>query len=256
MWIDLLPTLLLLQNIAVQAQLPPMPKSAHFTQIRCDGITQSRNNQIALFDGDGKSLGSAAEGCSLINPFPCKLEGLGNITVGPYIVSHPGAFFGACFYKDVKMEIIATDGINTVKQQLFATCGIENLLCGDPTTPAFGVVNQVDMHEFPSVNDTSIVLREYNKDGCPADQNFADQISNHVGCNLITNTGITNVVVVPKPDMPSTCVLTLFADTNCESPSNADIGPIAPASHPSACIGPIRNPKGDVFEAKSAYLEC
>ena len=131
MWIDLLPTLLLLQNIAVQAQLPPMPKSAHFTQIRCDGITQSRNNQIALFDGDGKSLGSAAEGCSLINPFPCKLEGLGNITVGPYIVSHPRAFFGACFYKDVKMEIIATDGINTVKQQLFA---VENHRSSTDTT--------------------------------------------------------------------------------------------------------------------------
>ncbi|PUU78293.1 hypothetical protein B9Z19DRAFT_1065161 [Tuber borchii] len=61
------------------------------------------------------------------------------------------------------------------------------------------------------------------------------------GCNCIPNAGITNVVVFRKPDMLSTCVLTLYADANCLSNSNSKIGLITPASHPSACIGPIRD---------------
>ena len=259
MWTDLLPTLLLLQSIAVQAALPPMPKSAHFTQIVCPSVTGSRNNQIALFDAGGAPLpnGAVDENCSLISG-PCKVEGFSNITVGPYTVVHPGAIFGPCVYKDVKMEITATDGFNTVRQQLFASCNVAPFAaCGTPEKPIIGTLNEVVMSEFPSgFKPTSIVLREYNKDGCPADQNFSDQISNTAGCNLITNTGITNVVVVPKPDMPSTCVLTLFADTNCFSTGNAVLGPITPGSNPGSCIGPIRNQKGDVYEPKAAILKC
>ncbi|KAF2258616.1 hypothetical protein CC78DRAFT_586931 [Lojkania enalia] len=257
MWTDLLLTLLLLQSIAVQSQLPPVPKSARFTQIVCNSATGSRNNQIALFDRDGKPLGAVDENCSLISG-PCKVEGFSDITVGPYTVKHPGAIFGPCAYTDVEMEITATDGFNTVNQLLFATCKVSPFPCvGDPEKPTIGTLNEVIISEFPSdFKPTSIVLREYNKDGCPVDQNFGDEISNAAGCNLITNTGITNVVVIPKPDMPSTCVLTLYDDRNCFSTSNAEIGPITPGSDPSACIGPIRNSKGDVFEAKAAMLKC
>ncbi|PUU74182.1 hypothetical protein B9Z19DRAFT_1133742 [Tuber borchii] len=257
MWTDHLTALLLLQSIAVQARLPPMPKSAHFSQIACPSVFQSRNNLIGLFDRDGKSLAAITENCSLISK-PCEIEGSSDLTVGPYTVVHPGAIFGPCVYKDLKIEITATDGSNnfTARQRLFATCKVGPISC-DPENPIIGQFNEVIMSEFPSdFKPTSIDLREYNMNGCPADQNFGDLISNTGGCNLITNTGITNVVVVPKPDMPSTCVLTLYADTNCESPSNAKIGPITPASHPSACIGPIRNSTGDVFAAKGALLEC
>jgi len=257
MWTDLLATLLLLQSIAGQAALPPMPKSAHFTQIVCLSVTGSRNNQISLLDKGGAPLGAVDENCSLISG-PCKVEGFSNITVGPYTVIHPGAIFGPCVYKDLKMEISATDGFNTVSQQLFATCHVAPFAaCGTPDKPIVGTLNEVVMSEFPSdFKPTSIVLREYNKNGCPADQNFSDQISNTAGCSRITNTGITNVVVVPKPDMPSTCVLTLFADTNCFSPGNAVLGPITPGSDPGSCIGPIRNQKGDVYEPKAAILKC
>ena len=107
------------------------------------------------------------------------------------------------------------------------------------------------------VKTTSIVLGEYNADGCPPDQTFVDVISDAAGCNLINNAGINNVVVIPKPDMPATCILTLFGDKNCQSSTNARIGPITPASHPSACIGPIRGGSaGAIFEAKSATLVC
>jgi len=256
MWTDLLPTLLLLQSIAVQAQLPPMPKSGLFTQIVCDSITQTHLNQIVLFDKDRKNLGTVAESCSLIST--CKLEGFSNITVGPYTVMHPRAFFGTCLYKNAQMEITATDGFNTVRQQLFATCELSPFQCqSGPDKPSVGELHEVKISEFPTdLKPTSIVLREYNKDGCPADQNFSDTISNTGGCSLITTPGITNVVVVPKPDMPSTCVLTLFADTNCFSSSNPQLGPITPGSNPGSCIGPLRNQNGDVFEPKAAMLKC
>ncbi|PUU77962.1 hypothetical protein B9Z19DRAFT_1127531 [Tuber borchii] len=257
MWTSLLPTLLLLQSIAVQAQLPPMPKSAHFTQIVCPSATGNRNNQIALFGGDGKPLGAVNENCSLISG-PCKVEGFSNIIVGPYTVVHPGAIFGPCIYKDVKMEITATDGFNTVRQQLFASCNVVPFVCPiDEEKATTGQVNEVLISQFPSdFKPTSITLREYNKDGCPADQNFADQISNTAGCNLITNTGITGVVVVPKPDMPSGCLLTLFPDRNCFSASKAVLGPITPGSNPGSCIGPLRDSKGNPFVAQSALLTC
>ena len=105
MWPDLFfPTLLLLQSIAVQAQLPPMPKSALFTQIACDSITQTRLNHLALFDTNHKSLGTVFESCSLISG-PRKLEGFSNITAGPYTVMYPRAFFGVCLYKNAQIEI-------------------------------------------------------------------------------------------------------------------------------------------------------
>lgn len=256
MWTDVLPALLLLQSIAVQAQLPPMPKSAHFTQIVCSSVTGSRNNQLALFDKDRKPLGAVDEDCSITSG-PCKVEGNGEIQIGPYTVKHPGAIFGPCVYTDLKMEITATNGFTTVAQQLYATCKVGPYLCGDDENPYIGQLNEVLISEFPSdLVPTSITLREYHKDGCPADQNFADHISNTAGCNLITNTAITNVVVVPKPDMPSTCNLTLFEDQNCLSTKNAVIGPITPGSDPSACIGPIRSSNGTLFQAKGALLRC
>ena len=235
-----------------------MPKNAHFTQIVCPSATGSRSNQISLQDGDRKPLpnGVVAESCSLISP--CKLEGLSNITVGPYTVVHPGAFFGSCLYKDLNVEVTATDGFNEVRQQLFATCKIAPFpACGaDPDNPILGTLNEVVMSQFPSdFKLTTITLREYNKDGCPADQHFEDNISNAAGCNGITNTGITNVVVVPKPDMPSTCLLTLHSESNCFGKS-AVLGPITPGSDPGSCIGPIRDSQGNLFEPKGAILRC
>jgi len=230
-----------------------MPKSAHFTQFVCKGTTGSRFSQIALLDGGGKPLGSVGENCSLSSE-ACNIEGLSDITVGPYTVNHPGAFFGNCKYQNSKMEITAMDGSNNAQQQLFATCKVGSTLCGEGgIQPALGQFNEVIMSELPL---TTIGLREYNKDGCPADQNFSDQISDTAGCYSISGININNVVVVPTPDMPSTCILTLYADINCQSESNAKIGPIAPSSNPSACIGPIRNPKGDLFTAGSAMLVC
>ncbi|PUU74886.1 hypothetical protein B9Z19DRAFT_1156178 [Tuber borchii] len=103
----------------------------------------------------------------------------------------------------------------------------------------------------------TIVLLGYNKDGCPGDVTPASQISDTTSCNFINGIGISNVKVLPIPDMPPTCILTLYADTNCLSNSNAKIGPIAPApAHFSACIGPIRDPSGAIFEAKGATLQC
>ena len=259
MWTDLLPSLLLLQMIAVQlpqtiaveVHLPPMPKSAQFTQIICS--EDDRSNKIELFDGDGKPLRTVTEFCGS----GCSFGGTSNITLGPYTVIHPDVIFGHCTYKESRMEITATDGSYTAIEQLFATCKSGPIVCnGDSRNATIGEINEVIMRESPNFNLATIGLREYSKDGCPADQNFSNQISNQPDCNPITNTGITNVVVVPKPDMLSTCVLTLYADTNCFSPSNAKIGPITPSSNPSACIGPIRNSTGDVFEAKSATLRC
>ena len=257
MWTDVLPTLLLLQSIAVQAQFPPIPKSAHFTQTVCDGATGSRNNQLVLFDAIGEPLRSVNETCSP-NSGPCKVEGSSDITVGPYTVKHPGAIFGPCVYKDMKIEITTTDGPNPVKQQLFATCNVGPFACaGDPDKPSTGTLNEVIISEFHTdFKPTSIDLREYNKDGCPADQNFGDQISSISGCNLITNTGITSVLVVPNFDMPSTCLLTLYADRDCTSTSKAVLGPITPGSNPGACIGPIRNSTGGVFVPQAATLKC
>lgn len=254
---DLLPTLLLLQSIMVRAQFPPMPKSAHFTQIACPSATAARNNQLALYDKDGKPLGAVNENCSAISR-SCKVEGFSDVTIGPYTVKHSGAIFGPCAYHNLGIEITATDGSTTATQQLFATCKVVPFVCQiDEDRAVIGQLNEVVITEFPSdITPTSIILQEYNKDGCPADQNFGDQISNTVGCNLITNTGISNVIVIPKPDMPSTCILTLYDDMNCASTSNANIGPIAPGTDPSGCIGPIRNLNGDVFEAKGAMLKC
>jgi len=257
MWRVLLSALLLLQSIAVQAQLPPMPKSALFTQIACDGITRTRLNQLALFDTNHKNLGTVFESCSLISG-PCKIEGFSNVTVGPYTVVHPNAIFGPCRYKNVQMEITATDGFNTVRQQLFATCELSPFLCqSSPDQPSVGELHEVKISEFPTdLEPTSIVLQEYNKNGCPADQKTFDEISNTGGCQQLTTSGITSVVVVLKPDMPSTCILTLFADTNCFSPNNPQLGPITPGSKPGSCIGPISNQNGTVFEPKAAMLKC
>ncbi|PUU81084.1 hypothetical protein B9Z19DRAFT_1062946 [Tuber borchii] len=142
-------------------------------------------------------------------------------------------------------------------RQLFATCRAGLVVCdGDSGTPTIGQRHEVIIREAPNFYPTSIGLREYNKDGCPTDQNFSDQISNQSEYNLISADFITNMVVDPKPNMLSTCILTLYADRNCFSPSNAKIGPITPRSNPSACIGPIRNWTGDVFEARSATLRC
>ena len=65
---------------------------------------------------------------------------------------------------------------------------------------------------------------------------------------------ITTVVVIPKPDMPSIYVLTLYADTNPFSTSNSSIGPITSRSNPSVRIEPIRNIAANLFEANSAIL--
>ncbi|PUU74183.1 hypothetical protein B9Z19DRAFT_1133743 [Tuber borchii] len=257
MWTYLLSTLLLLQSIAVQAQLPPRAKNGLFTQIACDSITQTRQNQLALFDGDHKPLpnGVVFESCSLISG-PCKIEGFSNVTVGPYTVVHPNAIFGPCQYTDVPMEITTTDGFNTVRQQLFASCELSPFTC-KTNPPSIGEVHEVKISEFPTdFKPISIVLKEYNKDGCPADQNLSDQISNTLGCNRITNPGITNVVVVPKPDMPSGCLLTLYSDANCFSTSNAVLGPITPGSSPGSCIGPLNDSKGNKFVAQAAILKC
>ena len=224
----------------------------------CPSVTGSRKNQIALLDGNRKPLGAVDEDCSFISG-PCKVEGLGNITAGPYTVVHPGAFFGPCTYKDAKMEITATDVFNTVREQLFATCKVAPFAAcpGDRDKPNIGLLYEVVMTQFPSdFRLTTFELQEYNKDGCQADQNFSDQISNAARCNGITNTGITNVGVVPRPDMPSTCLLTLHPDTNCFSPNDAVLGPITPGSNPGSCIGLIRDSKGNAFVPKAATLKC
>ena len=102
----------------------------------------------------------------------------------------------------------------------------------------------------------SVILLGYSKDGCPTVPDFGSDISSTFVCNQIATTGLTNVVVIAGDQMPSTCILTLYAESNCQGTSNAQIGPIFPSSRPSACIGPIRNPEGAVFEARSATLKC
>ncbi|PUU76803.1 hypothetical protein B9Z19DRAFT_1129168 [Tuber borchii] len=101
----------------------------------------------------------------------------------------------------------------------------------------------------------SVVLLEFGNEGCIRNPNVGT-ISNFIGCNPIKSIGITKVVVLAHGDMPSTCILTLYADSNCLGTSKADIGPIFPTSKPSACIGPIQNSAGDLFEAKGATLIC
>jgi len=75
-------------------------------------------------------------------------------------------------------------------------------------------------------------------------------------CDIISNTGISNVLVVANDKLPSTCILTLYENKYCKGDSYAQIGPITPTSLPSACIGPIRNPAGELFGAKAASLKC
>ena len=109
----------------------------------------------------------------------------------------------------------------------------------------------------PGIKQGSILLQGYSQDGCPTEPNFsADVGSTFTGCNPITSTGITKVVVIANDQLPTSCVLFLFDNSNCSGASSAEIGPIFPSSTPSACIGPIRNPAGNVFEAKSVRLMC
>ncbi|PUU72199.1 hypothetical protein B9Z19DRAFT_1138777 [Tuber borchii] len=104
---------------------------------------------------------------------------------------------------------------------------------------------------FPGVKLGSVLLQGYDKDGCPTEPNFSATIPSTLsGCTPITSTGITNVVVVANDKLPSTCKLFLFENDNCGGTESANIGPIFPSSIPSACIGPIRNPAGNVFELK------
>jgi len=110
---------------------------------------------------------------------------------------------------------------------------------------------------LPRIRLTEVLLLGYNKDGCQTVPDFGGDIRSNLGCNPInTGIGITNVVVIASDQLPSTCILTLYGDSNCLGISTAQIGPIFPSSRPSACIGPIRNPAGDVFEAKGATLKC
>ena len=110
---------------------------------------------------------------------------------------------------------------------------------------------------FPGLKAGSVLLQGYDKDGCPPEPNFSATIRSEIfKCTPITNTGITNVVVIANEQLPTTCKLFLYDNGNCGGTHSADIGPIFPTSLPSACIGPIRNPAGDVFEAKSVDLIC
>ena len=103
----------------------------------------------------------------------------------------------------------------------------------------------------------SIHLQGYTQDGCPAEPNFsADVHRTFTGCNPITSTGITKVVVIANDKLPSTCILFLFDNSDCAGAFSAKIGPITPTSIPSACIGPIRNPAGNVFQGKAVRLLC
>ncbi|PUU76802.1 hypothetical protein B9Z19DRAFT_1148261 [Tuber borchii] len=98
----------------------------------------------------------------------------------------------------------------------------------------------------------------FKEDGCQPAPDFHTNIFHPVVCTPITNatTGITNVIVVANDKLPSTCILTLYADSNCKDTSSAEIGPIFPTSKPSACIGPIRDSGGDLFQANAAQLNC
>ncbi|PUU72198.1 hypothetical protein B9Z19DRAFT_1069946 [Tuber borchii] len=110
---------------------------------------------------------------------------------------------------------------------------------------------------IPGFKGGSVLLQGYDKDGCPTEPNFSATIpSTLLGCTPITSTGITNVVVVANDKLPSTCKLFLYENANCGGTESANIGPIFPSSIPSACIGPIRNPAGNVFELKSIHMLC
>ena len=102
----------------------------------------------------------------------------------------------------------------------------------------------------------SVLIQGFNTDGCPREPRVGANILTTIGCNPIGVTGITTVMVYANEKMPPTCILTLYADSQCIGASRADIGPIFPTSRPSACIGPIRDSNGDVFEAKAAHLQC
>ena len=100
-----------------------------------------------------------------------------------------------------------------------------------------------------------IALKGYNRDGCQTEPDVDTSID--ASCRIISSTGITNVVVVPNDKLPPTCILTLYEDKDCKGDSYAQIGPITPTDLlPSACIGPIRNPAGGLFGAKSASMKC
>ena len=105
-----------------------------------------------------------------------------------------------------------------------------------------------------------ITLKGYTKDGCQGEPDIDTTITYVSSCNAITSTdvspGITNVIVVAQDKLPSTCILTLYDDKYCRGDGYAQIGPITPTSNPSACIGPIRNPAGNLFGARAAGITC
>ncbi|PUU76800.1 hypothetical protein B9Z19DRAFT_1066336 [Tuber borchii] len=101
-----------------------------------------------------------------------------------------------------------------------------------------------------------IGLKGFNQDGCQTASDFDLSISGGASCRTVSSTGVTNVVVVANDKLPSTCILTLYEDKDCKGDSYAQIGPIAPTSNPSACIGPIKNPAGALFRAKAAAMKC
>ncbi|PUU78297.1 hypothetical protein B9Z19DRAFT_1127007 [Tuber borchii] len=105
-----------------------------------------------------------------------------------------------------------------------------------------------------SVSPKWIELKGFSKDGCQEELDFDATIDE--SCRIISSTGITNVVVVARDSLPSTCILTLYADDDCKGDSYAQIGPITPTSVPSVCIGPIQNPAGELFGAKAASIKC
>ena len=133
--------------------------------------------------------------------------------------------------------------------------------------PTLLLLQGIVVQALPSLTKTprffnlpSVQLLGYNQDGCQTEQIISTTIVRITDCSLIaplsSNTGITNVVVVSNDQLPSTCILTLYEDSNCRGTSNANIGPITPTSLPSACIGPIRDSAGNLFQAKAAILNC
>ena len=131
--------------------------------------------------------------------------------------------------------------------------------------PTLLLLQIIAVQALPSLTKTPrffnipfIELRGFNQDGCQTQQNISTSILRVTSCSPIasSNTGITNVVVVANDQLPSTCILTLYADSNCGGTSSANIGPIFPSSNPSACVGPIRDSAGNLFQAKSAILNC
>ena len=143
-----------------------------------------------------------------------------------------------------------TDLLPTLLTLLMIAVQLPQAIAADARLPAFTPVPTAS----PILN--SVFIEGFNTDGCPRELHFGADILTTIGCNPITITGITTVIVYAKDAMPSTCILTLYADSQCIGPSKADIGPIFPTSRPSACIGPIRDSTGAVFEAKGAHLQC